>query len=62
MSTFSLHEIRTNPRDGADYSLPFEDYATLAQAKKSAKKLKGRWAIIEAKVVAQGDNSKTKTA
>jgi hypothetical protein len=54
-SIFTLNQVHTNPRDGSTFVTAFEDYATLTEAKKAAKKeLKGaRWVITETKVVAR---------
>jgi hypothetical protein len=51
--TFALEQGITSPRDGSVNWQTYEVYETLAGAKREARKNKGLWRIIEARVVWQ---------
>lgn len=48
---FILEQGITSPRDNSVNWTPFESFETLAQAKREARKNKGKWRIVESVVV-----------
>ena len=51
MAVYALEQGIVSPRDGSVNWQTYENYEELADAKKEARKSKGRWRIVELSVV-----------
>lgn len=52
---YELQQGIKNPRDGEIVWTSFDQYASLAEAKKAAKDKQGRWRVLEMKIAWQND-------
>jgi hypothetical protein len=50
---FEIQQVFSDPRTGADFTTAYETHETKAAAVKSARKLKGRWIVVETRIVAR---------
>jgi hypothetical protein len=53
---FALEQGITNPRDGSVNWSHYDNYETVADAKKEVRNHKGKWRIVQMKVVWQNDS------
>jgi hypothetical protein len=49
---FEIQQVFKDPRSGEDFATSYMSFPTKAEALKEARKLKGRWRIIETRIVA----------
>lgn len=53
--TYDLLQVFKNERDGSTFTTHFDTYASLKEAKTAAKDMRGKWVIVENKIVARSD-------